>query len=80
MAEGNVTFIAPTKYENFQLNGVVYDLQSGLEKFYGGDPPDNISVKLGGQVVTDFSTSLRAGDVVLIVDKEIASGGFKGAK
>jgi hypothetical protein len=81
MSEGNVTFISPEKYEVFALNGVVQTVAEGLNKFYGSvdDVPEDISVKVSNVVVSDRDMNLRAGDVVLIVDGQVASGGFKGA-
>ena len=49
---GSVTVLTSDKHEIFQLNGVVFDVATALEKFYGGDAPD-VSVKLNGRIVSD---------------------------
>ena len=73
-----INVLTSEKHEKYVANGVVSDVQSALEKFYGGaDNIPDVAVKVGNQNVTDYSFPLHGGETVLILPKAVASGGFK---
>lgn len=52
----------------------VSNVEDALAHYYGNDPtPDDIKVTLGGQDVSDFSTAVRDGDVLIVRTGQMAS-------
>ena len=74
-----VTVVSFDKFETYTLNGVVFDVDTALAKFYGDAEsiPGDIAVSLGGRACEDRTTALRGGDTILITNRQVERAGFK---
>ena len=82
-SSGTVVVTTTDKQESYVLNGTMNTVKDAVDKFFGGADEvfDQNDVSLNGNKITehDTSTELRPNDVILVLSKNLAAGGVKGA-
>jgi hypothetical protein len=78
--EGNILITFGAKRESYAINGAMVTVADAVKKFFGGASTKDKVVHVGGIAIDDLAgTKLRTNDVVLVVNKNLASGGYKQA-
>jgi len=79
---GSIQVLSARRQEVYAAEDGLENVADALEKFYNGDVPAGITVRLRNRVVPEGewnSTSISAGDAFVILEGEVASEGMKGA-
>jgi hypothetical protein len=76
---GQVTVTNIEKNERYELNGVCKTVANAISKFFNGGAFTG-EVRVNGDKVTNMQTTLRPGDVILLLTAAVAGGGVKGAR
>lgn len=71
-----VSVVFGAKFEQYDLDDGIATVGDAILKF--DENPDDVSFTVSGRKV-DADSELRAGDTILILSKNTAAGGMKGA-
>ena len=73
---GQVNVVFGSEFEQYRLDDGIDTVGDAIDKF--GQDPDEVTFSVSGRTVSKDS-DLRHGDTILILTKNTASGGMKGA-
>lgn len=79
MPSGNISITFGAKFETYAINGQMTTVAQAVKRFFSGSAPSNSVIHLNGRAQENLGQALREGDVILVLDKNLASGGYKQA-
>ena len=76
---GNISVTYGAKFEQYAINGQMVTIKDAVTRFFGSDPFKDKVVHVNGTETSDLAAPLRTNDVILVLNKALASGGYKQA-
>ena len=80
-SDGMVSVTFGARFERYSLQDGIETIEDAVEKFFGtAGIPTDVAIHVNGDACDlPESTQLRGGDVILLINSALASGGYKQA-